>query len=85
MACGCPSLVMPDGGPAEVCREHPLWVADANTDEAFEQLVRRYLSARGNQPRRATGIAEEAGRLYSNDAIRQKVLQLAEECAAGGV
>jgi len=85
MACGCPSLVMPHGGPAEVCRDHPLWVADANTDQAFEQLVRRYLSARGKQQERATGIAEEAARLYSDDAIRPKVLQLAEECAARGV
>jgi len=84
MACGCPSLVMPEGGPAEICRDHPLWVADANTDEAFTQLVRRHLSARGQQQKRATGIAEEAARLYSNDAIRPQVVQLAEECAAGG-
>jgi glycosyltransferase involved in cell wall biosynthesis len=85
MGCGCPSLVMPDGGPAEVCRDHPLWIAEANTDEAFEQLVWRYLSARGKPQQRATEIAEEAARLYSNDAIRPSVLKLAEECAAGGV
>ena len=85
MACGCPSLVMPEGGPAEVCRDHPLWVADANTDEAFTQLVGSYLSKPGEHRQREAGVEEEAARLYSNDAIRPQVLRLAEECAAGGV
>ena len=85
MACGCPSLVMPEGGPAEVCRDHPLWVADANSDEAFTQLVRRHLSATGEHQQRATEIVDEATQLYSNDAIRPQVVKLAEQCVAGGV
>ena len=84
MACGCPSLVMPEGGPAEVCRGHPLWVADANSDGAFTQLVHGFLSAPDEHRQRAAGIAEEATRLYSNEAIRPQVVKLAELCAAGG-
>ena len=73
MACGCPPLVMPDGGPAEVCVGHPEWIAEANTDEAFIEQVRSYLLR--NRPV-AKGIENEALRLYSNDAIRHKILEL---------
>lgn len=82
MACGRPSLVMPEGGPAEICRDHPAWIAEANTDEAFTSLVGRHLSSAADGGD-AAQIAEEATRLYSNDAIRPQVLRLAEECAGG--
>ncbi len=80
MACGCPSLVMPEGGPAEVCKSRPDWVARANTGEAFTELVRGHLD--GEHPR-PTGIEQEARRLYSNDAIRPQVVDLVESLHRG--
>ena len=75
MACGCPSLVMPEGGPAEVCAGHPEWTAKANTDEAFFELVKNYLLGK---PPTAVGIEDEALRLYSNNAIKSQVLELVQ-------
>lgn len=83
MACGCPSLVMPEGGPAEICRDHPSWIATANTDDAFTRLVEQYLSAPDAAGNPAE-IAAEANRLYSNEAIRSLVLPLVEDCAKRG-
>ena len=73
MACGCLPLVMPEGGPSEVCVGHPEWIAEANTDEAFIELVRSYLL--GKLPT-AKGIENEVLQLYSNDAIQSQVLEL---------
>jgi len=71
MACGTVPLVMPDGGPAEICREHPDWIASANTDRAFTELVARYLD--GEMPRRVEGLDREAAATYSEQAIRPLV------------
>jgi glycosyltransferase involved in cell wall biosynthesis len=74
MACGCPPLVMPDGGPAEVCREFPARIASANTDEAFTELVRRFLA--GEMPRRIEGADRWAREHYAEQAVRPAVLTL---------
>jgi glycosyltransferase involved in cell wall biosynthesis len=74
MACGCPPLVMPDGGPAEVCREFPARIASANTDGAFTELVRRFLA--GEMPRRIEGADRWAREHYAEQAVRPAVLTL---------
>jgi len=79
LACGCPPLVMPHGGPAEVCREFPAYIARANTDEAFTELVRRFLA--GEIPRRIDGAERWARERYAEDVIRPAVLDLVARTA----
>jgi glycosyltransferase involved in cell wall biosynthesis len=73
MACGTVPLVMPDGGPVEICRDHPEWVAASNTDGAFTDLVARYVG--GAIPRRPPGVAREAVERHSERAIGPLVLR----------
>lgn len=79
MGCGTPAAVMPDGGPAEICREHPEFVARANSGEAFTELIASYLE--GRIPRRIEQIDSWARREYSEQALRPSVLRLVAELA----
>jgi glycosyltransferase involved in cell wall biosynthesis len=79
MACGCLPLVMPDGGPAEVCRDYPQWIAMENSSGAFTDLVRRYLS--GEIPGPDQPVAELARTRYSERAVRCSILRLVESVA----
>jgi glycosyltransferase involved in cell wall biosynthesis len=76
MACGCASLVMPDGGPAEICADHPEYVAAANSADALAERVASFVS--GEIPARREQFAQEARRLYSESAIAGAVLDLVE-------
>ena len=80
LGCGTPPLVMPHGGPAEVCRPFPERIAAANTDAAFTELVRRFLE--GEIPRRIEGAAAWARERYSEAAVRPRVLAAVEHTAA---
>jgi glycosyltransferase involved in cell wall biosynthesis len=79
MACGCPPLVMPHGGPAEVCRELPDYIAQANTDEAFTELVRRFLA--GEIPRRIEDAAAWVRERYAEAVVQPAVLDLVARIA----
>jgi len=79
MGCGCPPLVMPHGGPSEICRDFPAHIAAANTDEAFTDLVGRFLS--GEIPRRIEGADRWARERYAEEAVRPAVLDLVERVA----
>lgn len=81
MGCGCPPLVMPDGGPAEVCREFPERIAAVNTDEAFTSLVQRFLG--GDFARRIEGVDQWARARYSEMAVRPTVDKLLKRVADG--
>ena len=80
MACGCPPLVMPHGGPAEVCRDFPDYIAEANTDGAFTELVRRFLA--GEIPRRIEGAERWVRERYAEEAVRPAVLDLVQQVTA---
>jgi glycosyltransferase involved in cell wall biosynthesis len=82
MACSCPPLVMPHGGPAEVCREFPERIASANTDEAFTELVRRFLS--GEMPRQIEGADRWIRERYSEKAVQPAVADLVGRVAKQG-
>ena len=83
MACGCPPLVMPDGGPAEICAPFPGLVAERNSGEAFVALLRRLLAG-GEVPAPQT-LASHATRTYSEAANRSLVLGLVESVAGRGM
>ncbi len=80
-ACGCPPLVMPDGGPAEICAELPDCVASANTSEGFTDLVRRFLDSR--QVPGGQELAAWTRETYSEDAVRPRVAELVESLRKG--
>jgi glycosyltransferase involved in cell wall biosynthesis len=82
MGCGCPPLVMPDGGPAEICRKFPERIAEANTDEAFTGLVRRFIE--GEIPRRIDGVEGWARERYAEDAVRPAIEELVVRFGVGG-
>lgn len=74
MGCGTPAAVMPEGGPAEICREFPDFVARENSDEAFTELIAAYLD--GSIPRRIDQLDRWARERYSEQALRPCVTQL---------
>jgi glycosyltransferase involved in cell wall biosynthesis len=76
MACGTTPLVMPEGGPAEVCRPFPDCIAAENSDEAFVELVERYLSGRISV--RGEALAAHARERYSEEAVRPAILDLVQ-------
>jgi len=83
MACGCTPLVMPDGGPAEVCRPFPECVAAANTTEAFVDLVASYLS--GGIPVAGEKVSSYAHGEFSEEAIQPAILDVADRLGRNGV
>jgi len=79
LGCGCSPLVMPHGGPAEICRDFPERIAAANTGEAFTELVRRTLD--GEVPRKLDAADRWARERYSEQAVRPAVIKLVERWA----
>ena len=79
MSCDCTPLVTPTGGPSEICRNYPEYVARANSTEAFAELVERFVS--GSIPRRIEDLAPDTRRRYSEEAIRPEVVRLVEQLA----
>ena len=75
MACGCIPLIVPDGGPPELVRD-PRFVASANTDVAFADLVERVIL--NELPLNGEPFANEAQRLYSESATTPAVLEFVE-------
>ena len=73
-------LVIPDGGPAESCRDYPQCVAAENSTRAFTELVERFVA--GRIPRQIPGIDEHARRLYSEKAVKPSILEFAERIGA---
>gem|GEM_PF-2157834 len=74
MACGSIPLVMPDGGPEEVCRPFPQLVANANTTDAFAEKVVQFVS--GKIAVSADDLVIHAKRNYSEEAVRPAMLDL---------
>jgi glycosyltransferase involved in cell wall biosynthesis len=76
MACGSVPLIVPDGGPPELV-DDPRFIASANTDAAFADLVERVVS--NELPMDCESIASEARRLYSESATTPAVLDFVEQ------
>lgn len=79
MACGTTPLVMPDGGPAEVCRPFPGTMAKANSTDAFVALVERWIEG-GIELDRGE-LARHARETYAEEAVRPAILDRVERVA----
>jgi glycosyltransferase involved in cell wall biosynthesis len=77
MGCGATPLVLPDGGPAEICSAHPELIAEENSDEGFTNLVARYLS--GEIAGDVAGIAREARKRYAERSLTADVWRAVSE------
>lgn len=76
MGCGCPPLVMPDGGPAEVCEAFPDWTAAENSTEAFVRLVCDFVARKPSAPR--ADLVRHARDTYSEAAVAGSVRRAVE-------
>jgi glycosyltransferase involved in cell wall biosynthesis len=75
MACGCVPLIVPEGGPPELVRD-PRFVASANTNVAFADLVERVVAS--ELPLNGAPFANEARRLYSESSVAPAILEFVE-------
>jgi glycosyltransferase involved in cell wall biosynthesis len=80
LACGCPPLVMPEGGPAEICAPFPGLVAEQNTTDGFCELVARW--AAGASVPAPQALAARATRDYSEASQGPAILDLVEKLVA---
>ena len=75
-------LISPGGGPSEILEDRPAWVAAANRDDAFVDLVGRYLA--GSIATDPAGVARDAAARYSETAVTPGVLEIVERIASRG-
>lgn len=78
MAFGCMPLVMPDGGPAEICAPWPVCIAEGLGDTDFVDLVMRFLSTPTQSPQPA--VFAEAARGYWEESLAPRMFDSVLKC-----
>ena len=79
MGCGLTPLILPDGGPPEICASHPQCIARSATDEGFFEIVVDFLEGRIPSP--MDGLAGYARENYSETALAPSILRTVERLA----
>jgi len=82
MGCALTPLILPDGGPPEICASHPQCIARSATDEGFFDIVQDFLE--GRIPRPVDDLARFALENYSETALAPSILRTVERLAGSG-